>query len=61
LNNNSLKIFLGLFDWEFPKILHSRAFSLMNSQRNRTFSSIFEFKIGGEDIGKYKQKREFWV
>lgn len=36
---------------------YSKAFSLMNMQITRTFSSVFEVYIGGENIGNYKQDR----
>ena len=35
---------------------YSKAFSLMNFQVTRTFSSVFEMYIGGENIGNYRQK-----
>ncbi|WP_415034091.1 TonB-dependent receptor plug domain-containing protein [Flavobacterium sp.] len=35
----------------------SGAFSLMNAQITRTFSSTFEMYIGGENIGNYKQDK----
>jgi outer membrane receptor for ferrienterochelin and colicin len=39
----------------FPEF--SPAFSLMNMQVTRTFSSTFEMYIGGENIGNYKQEK----
>ena len=36
---------------------YSPAFSLMNAQITRTFSSVFEIYIGGENIGNYSQKK----
>ena len=36
---------------------YSPAFSLMNAQITRTFSSTFEMYIGGENIGNYKQDK----
>ena len=35
---------------------YSKAFSLMNFQVTRTFSSVFEMYIGGENISNYRQK-----
>lgn len=35
----------------------SPAFSLMNMQITRTFSSVFEVYLGGENIGNYKQEK----
>jgi len=35
----------------------SPAFSLMNMQITRTFSSVFEIYLGGENIGNYKQQK----
>ena len=34
---------------------YSKAFSLMNFQVTRTFSSVFEMYVGGENIGNYRQ------
>lgn len=34
----------------------SNPFSVMNTQITRTFSSVFEAYVGGENIGNYKQK-----
>lgn len=34
---------------------YSSPFSLMNAQITRTFSSVFEMYIGGENIGNYRQ------
>lgn len=34
---------------------NSPAYSLMNAQITRTFSSVFEVYVGGENIGNYKQ------
>lgn len=34
---------------------YSPSYSLMNTQITRTFSSVFEVYIGGENIGNYKQ------
>lgn len=34
----------------------SNPFSVMNAQVTRTFSSVFEVYVGGENIGDYKQK-----
>ena len=34
----------------------SPAFTILNAQITRTFSSVFEMYIGGENIGNYKQK-----
>lgn len=34
----------------------SNPFSVMNTQVTRTFSSVFEAYVGGENIGNYKQK-----
>lgn len=36
---------------------HSPAYSLMNMQITRTFSSTFEMYVGGENIGNYKQNK----
>jgi outer membrane receptor for ferrienterochelin and colicins len=36
---------------------YSPAFSLMNAQITRTFSSTFEVYVGGENIGNYKQDK----
>jgi len=36
---------------------YSPSFSLMNAQITRTFSSVFEMYIGGENIGNYKQEK----
>jgi len=36
---------------------YSPSFSLMNAQITRTFSSVFEVYIGGENIGNYKQEK----
>lgn len=36
---------------------YSPAFSLMNAQITRTFSSVFEVYVGGENIGNYRQDR----
>ncbi|MNK01370.1 catecholate siderophore receptor CirA [compost metagenome] len=36
---------------------YSPSFSLMNAQVTRTFSSVFEMYVGGENIGNYKQKK----
>ena len=35
---------------------YSPAFTILNAQITRTFSSVFEMYIGGENIGNYKQK-----
>ncbi|ESU23337.1 putative TonB-dependent outer membrane receptor protein [Flavobacterium enshiense DK69] len=35
---------------------YSNPFSVMNVQVTRTFSSVFEMYVGGENIGNYKQK-----
>nr|WP_294936776.1 carboxypeptidase-like regulatory domain-containing protein [uncultured Flavobacterium sp.] len=35
---------------------YSNPFSVMNAQITRTFSSVFEVYVGGENIGNYKQK-----
>lgn len=35
---------------------YSPAFATMNAQITRTFSSVFEVYVGGENIGNYKQK-----
>lgn len=35
---------------------YSKAFSLMNFQVTRTFSSVFEMYVGGENIGNHRQK-----
>ncbi|HSD13917.1 MAG TPA: TonB-dependent receptor [Flavobacterium sp.] len=35
---------------------YSNPFSVMNAQVTRTFSSVFEMYVGGENIGNYKQK-----
>jgi outer membrane receptor for ferrienterochelin and colicins len=37
--------------------VYSPSFSLMNAQITRTFSSVFEVYIGGENIGNYKQEK----
>ena len=36
---------------------YSPAFSLMNAQITRTFSSTFEVYVGGENIGNYRQEK----
>lgn len=36
---------------------YSGAFSLFNAQITRTFSSVFEMYVGGENIGNYQQKK----
>jgi outer membrane receptor for ferrienterochelin and colicin len=36
---------------------YSPSFSLMNAQITRTFSSVFEVYIGGENIGNYRQEK----
>lgn len=36
---------------------YSPAYSLMNTQITRIFSSVFEMYIGGENIGNYKQEK----
>lgn len=36
---------------------YSPSFSLMNAQVTRTFSSVFEVYVGGENIGNYKQDK----
>ena len=36
---------------------YSPSFSVMNMQITRTFSSVFEMYIGGENIGNYKQDK----
>jgi outer membrane receptor for ferrienterochelin and colicins len=36
---------------------YSPAYSLMNTQITRTFSSVFEMYIGGENIGNFTQKK----
>ncbi|QYJ67180.1 TonB-dependent receptor [Flavobacterium litorale] len=36
---------------------YSPSFSLMNAQITRTFSSVFEVYVGGENIGNYQQDR----
>ena len=36
---------------------YSPSFSVMNMQVTRTFSSIFEVYVGGENIGNYKQEK----
>lgn len=36
---------------------YSPSFSVMNMQITRTFSSVFEMYIGGENIGNYKQNK----
>ncbi len=36
---------------------YSPSFSLMNAQITRTFSSVFEVYVGGENIGNYQQER----
>ncbi len=36
---------------------YSPAYSLMNTQITRTFSSVFEMYMGGENIGNYTQKK----
>ncbi|MCY1218183.1 hypothetical protein D3C86_1203940 [compost metagenome] len=36
---------------------YSPAFSLMNAQITRTFSSTFEVYVGGENIGNYRQDK----
>jgi hypothetical protein len=40
---------------QFPEF--SAAYSLMNTQITRVFSSVFEIYIGGENIGNYTQSR----
>jgi outer membrane receptor for ferrienterochelin and colicins len=37
--------------------LYSPSYSLMNAQITRTFSSVFEVYLGGENIGNYKQEK----
>ncbi len=36
---------------------YSPSYSLMNAQITRTFSSVFEMYIGGENMGNYSQKK----
>jgi hypothetical protein len=36
---------------------YSSPYSLMNFQVTRTFSSVFEFYLGGENIGNYRQDK----
>ena len=36
---------------------YSPSYSLMNAQITRTFSSVFEVYVGGENIGNYKQEK----
>jgi outer membrane receptor for ferrienterochelin and colicins len=36
---------------------YSSSYSLMNAQVTRTFSSVFEMYIGGENMGNYSQKK----
>ncbi len=36
---------------------YSGAFSLVNAQITRTFSSVFEMYVGGENIGNYQQEK----
>lgn len=36
---------------------HSPAFSVVNAQITRTFSSVFEMYVGGENIANYKQDK----
>ena len=36
---------------------YSPSFSLVNAQITRTFSSVFEMYIGGENMGNYRQKK----
>ncbi|WP_417352222.1 TonB-dependent receptor [Flavobacterium alkalisoli] len=36
---------------------YSPSFSLMNAQVTRTFSSVFEVYVGGENIGNYRQNK----
>ena len=36
---------------------YSGAFSLVNAQITRTFSSVFEMYVGGENIGNYQQQK----
>lgn len=36
---------------------YSPSFSLMNAQITRTFSSVFEIYVGGENIGNYQQDK----
>jgi hypothetical protein len=36
---------------------YSPSFSLMNAQITRTFSSVFEVYVGGENIGNYSQDK----
>lgn len=36
---------------------YSSPFSLMNAQVTRTFSSVFEIYVGGENIGNYRQDK----
>lgn len=36
---------------------YAPAFSLMNAQITRTFSSVFEVYVGGENIGNYRQNK----
>lgn len=36
---------------------YSPSFSLMNAQITRTFSSVFEVYVGGENIGNYRQEK----
>jgi hypothetical protein len=35
----------------------SPSFTVMNTQITRTFSSVFEVYIGGENIGNYRQEK----
>jgi len=37
--------------------VYSPSYSLMNAQITRTFSSVFEVYVGGENIGNYKQEK----
>jgi outer membrane receptor for ferrienterochelin and colicins len=37
--------------------VYSPSYSLMNAQITRTFSSVFEVYIGGENIGNYRQEK----
>ena len=41
-------------EFQFPE--YSPDYSLMNMQITRTFSSVFEVYVGGENIGNYSQK-----
>ena len=41
-------------EYQFPE--YSPDYSLMNMQVTRTFSSVFEIYVGGENIGNYRQE-----